>query len=117
MLRSRRVAGAGLMGVLGRLVGCEDDAMDLRDYVFLGLAVLAAVAFFCNGFYLGVYRSWESFKSPATDVGQKNGLGFDKDQDHQGTHPKYTVITLFNFQVGPRRRGVDRTQSAHLRNN
>jgi hypothetical protein len=89
--------------------------MELRDYVFLGLALLAAVAFYCNGFYVGAYRSWESFKSSEAEDGEESGAGFDK--NHQGRRPKYTVIALFNFQVGPRRRGVEQTQSAQLRNN
>lgn len=30
--------------------------MTIKDYVYLGLILLAALAFYCNGFYAGVYR-------------------------------------------------------------
>ena len=30
--------------------------MTTKDYVYLGLILLAALAFYCNGFYAGVYR-------------------------------------------------------------
>ena len=30
--------------------------MTTKDYVYLGLIVLTALAFYCNGFYAGVYR-------------------------------------------------------------
>jgi hypothetical protein len=45
--------------------------MTIRDYVYLGLIVLAAVAFYCNGFYAGVYRCKRMYDSllddPETD--------------------------------------------------
>jgi hypothetical protein len=30
--------------------------MTIKDYVYLGLILLTALAFYCNGFYAGVYR-------------------------------------------------------------
>lgn len=30
--------------------------MTTKDYVYLGLILLTALAFYCNGFYAGVYR-------------------------------------------------------------
>ena len=30
--------------------------MTTKDYVYLGLVLLTALAFYCNGFYAGVYR-------------------------------------------------------------
>jgi hypothetical protein len=89
--------------------------MDLRDYVFVGLAVLAAVAFYCNGFYVGAYRSWESLKSFDGEQSEESSAGLDGHR--QGRRPKYTVIALFNFQVGPRQRGVGPTEAAQMRNN
>ena len=88
--------------------------MDLRDYFFLGLAVLAAVALYCNGFYVGVYRSWESFKASEADDERKSS---SLDTDHLGRRPKYTIFALFNFQMKPRRRGTAHTESSQLRNN
>ena len=41
--------------------------MTIRDYVYLGLIVLAAVAFYCNGFYAGVYRCKRMYDSLLDD--------------------------------------------------
>jgi hypothetical protein len=41
--------------------------MTTRDYVYLGLIVLAAVAFYCNGFYAGVYRCKRMYDSLLDD--------------------------------------------------
>ena len=41
--------------------------MTIRDYVYLGLIVLAAVAFYCNGFYAGVYRCKRMYDSLPED--------------------------------------------------
>lgn len=41
--------------------------MTIRDYVYLGLIVLAAVAFYCNGFYAGVYRCKRMYDSLPDD--------------------------------------------------
>jgi hypothetical protein len=30
--------------------------MTTKDYIYLGLILLTAMAFYCNGFYAGVYR-------------------------------------------------------------
>ena len=30
--------------------------MTTKDYIYLGLILLTALAFYCNGFYAGVYR-------------------------------------------------------------
>lgn len=30
--------------------------MTTKDYIYLGMIVLTALAFYCNGFYAGVYR-------------------------------------------------------------
>lgn len=45
--------------------------MTTKDYVYLGLILLAALAFYCNGFYAGVYRCKKMYESllddPETD--------------------------------------------------
>src|SRR4026207_1557463 len=33
-----------------------DEVMTTKDYIYLGLILLTAMAFYCNGFYAGVYR-------------------------------------------------------------
>jgi hypothetical protein len=30
--------------------------MTTKDYIYIGMIVLTALAFYCNGFYAGVYR-------------------------------------------------------------
>jgi hypothetical protein len=34
----------------------DDEVMTTKDYIYLGLILLTAMAFYCNGFYAGVYR-------------------------------------------------------------
>jgi len=105
----------GFEGIIEALGVLREKAMDFRDYVFLGLAVLATVAFYCNGFYMGVYRSWESFKS--SEAEDDGGKGASVDTDHIRKRPRYTIFALFNFQVKPRRRSTGHTESSRLRNN
>lgn len=37
------------------MAGPVED-MTTKDYIYLGLILLTALAFYCNGFYAGVYR-------------------------------------------------------------
>lgn len=37
--------------------------MTTKDYVYLGLILLTALAFYCNGFYAGVYRCKRMYES------------------------------------------------------
>ena len=101
--------GAGRLGSASFVL--QDNVMNMRDYVFLGLAALAALAFYCNGFYVGVYRSWKSLKAPAPGEGAE-GAG-----SLAGAPRGCTVIALFNFQVEPRLRRSDQPEPADLRNN
>jgi hypothetical protein len=41
--------------------------MTTRDYVYLGLILLTALAFYCNGFYAGVYRCKRMYDSLLDD--------------------------------------------------
>jgi hypothetical protein len=54
--------------------------MTTKDYIYLGLILLAAVAFYCNGFYAGVYRCKRMYDSlldetdtPEDSAGSKPG--------------------------------------------
>ena len=47
--------------------------MTTRDYVYLGLILLTALAFYCNGFYAGVYRCKRMYDS-LLDDGEDAGL-------------------------------------------
>jgi hypothetical protein len=41
--------------------------MITKDYVYLGLILLTALAFYCNGFYAGVYRCKRMYDSLLDD--------------------------------------------------
>lgn len=50
--------------------------MTTKDYVYLGLLALTALAFYCNGFYAGVCRSkrvYETLLDDAEQDGQSAG--------------------------------------------
>jgi hypothetical protein len=42
--------------------------MTTKDWVYLGLILLAALAFYCNGFYAGVYRCKRMYDSLLDDT-------------------------------------------------
>jgi len=42
--------------------------MTTKDYIYLGMIVLAALAFYCNGFYAGVYRCKKMYDSLLDDA-------------------------------------------------
>jgi len=41
--------------------------MTTRDYIYLGLILLTALAFYCNGFYAGVHRCKRMYDTPDAD--------------------------------------------------
>jgi len=44
--------------------------MTTKDYVYLGLILLTALAFYCNGFYAGVCRSKKVYETLLNDAEQ-----------------------------------------------
>ena len=42
--------------------------MTTKDYIYLGLIVLTALAFYCNGFYAGVHRCKRMYDPPADEA-------------------------------------------------
>ena len=44
--------------------------MTTKDYVYLGLILLTALAFYCNGFYAGVCRSKRVYETLLDDAEQ-----------------------------------------------
>jgi hypothetical protein len=44
--------------------------MTIKDYVYLGLILLTALAFYCNGFYAGVCRSKRVYETLLDDAEQ-----------------------------------------------
>ena len=52
--------------------------MTTKDWVYLGLILLAALAFYCNGFYAGVYRCKRMYDSllDGTETQPDQGVNF-----------------------------------------
>jgi hypothetical protein len=46
--------------------------MTTKDWVYLGLILLTALAFYCNGFYAGVYRCKRMYDSLLDDSDATN---------------------------------------------
>ena len=42
--------------------------MTTKDYIYLGLILLSALAFYCNGFYAGVYRCKRMYETLLDDA-------------------------------------------------
>ena len=42
--------------------------MTTKDYVYLGLILVTALVFYCNGFYAGICRCKRMYDAPAGDV-------------------------------------------------
>ena len=49
--------------------------MTTKDYVYLGLILLTALAFYCNGFYAGVYRCKRMYDTLLDDSEGDEGSG------------------------------------------
>lgn len=48
--------------------------MTTKDYVYLGLILLTALAFYCNGFYAGVYRCKRMYDTLLDDSDGDEGI-------------------------------------------
>jgi len=58
--------------------------MTTKDYVYLGLLLLTALIFYCNGFYSGVYRMKRVYDIILTDdVEEPNGADDEPNEAHQ----------------------------------
>jgi len=44
--------------------------MTTKDYIYLGMIVLTAISFYCNGFYAGVYRCKKMYDTLLDDSDQ-----------------------------------------------
>jgi hypothetical protein len=60
--------------------------MTTKDYIYLGMIVLTALAFYCNGFYAGVYRCKKMYDSLLDDSeSASNGIHTDQDDSAQSS--------------------------------
>jgi hypothetical protein len=55
--------------------------MTTKDYVYLGLILLTALAFYCNGFYAGVYRCKRMYESIVEESEAETPSVFANQQD------------------------------------
>ncbi len=63
-----------------------NHAMTTKDYIYLGMIVLTALAFYCNGFYAGVYRCKKMYDSLLDDSeSASNDLQTDHDDSAQSS--------------------------------
>ena len=56
--------------------------MSTKDYIYLGLLILAAVVFYCHGFYSGVCRSRGLYE----DLRNRKASDRDFAEDDQGNY-------------------------------
>jgi len=47
------------------------EVMTTKDYIYVGLILLTALAFYCNGFYAGVYRCKRMYDTLLDDAEYK----------------------------------------------
>ena len=68
--------------------------MTTKDYIYLGMIVLTALAFYCNGFYAGVYRCKKMYDSLLDDSAQDS-----KDEGVEGLSGNSHVSSDNSFTV------------------
>ena len=61
--RKTQCESCGIANASSMVVYAESNGMTTKDYVYLGLIALTAFAFYCNGFYAGVYRCKKMYES------------------------------------------------------
>jgi hypothetical protein len=61
--------------------------MTIKDYVYLGLILLTALAFYCNGFYAGVCRSKRVYETLLDDAEQENERAAHEPMDGKSIAP------------------------------
>jgi hypothetical protein len=61
--------------------------MTIKDYVYLGLILLTALAFYCNGFYAGVCRSKRVYETLLDDAEQDDERVMDGPTDGKTLAP------------------------------
>ena len=59
--------------------------MTTKDWIYLGLIVLAAVAFYCNGFYAGVMRSRKLYENLLDDATEEAKEALAEDERNVAT--------------------------------
>lgn len=60
--------------------------MTTKDFVYLGLLLLTALAFYCNGFYSGVCRSKRVYETLLNDAQQDSDETIDEQEKTVAYH-------------------------------
>jgi hypothetical protein len=55
--------------------------MTTKDWIYLGLIVLTALAFYCNGYFAGVWRSRKVFDSLLDEIESEQKRGNDAEEE------------------------------------
>jgi len=80
--------------------------MTTKDWIYLGLIVLAAVAFYCNGFYAGVMRSRKLYENLLDDATEEAKEALAEDEKNIATRENSFDDVRFAFrQARPEVRG------------
>jgi hypothetical protein len=71
--------------------------MTTKDWIYLGLIVLTGVAFYCNGYYAGVWRSRKVFETLLDEIEAS------RDPDNEIHHTLHTELDSFLGRTSPDR--------------
>jgi hypothetical protein len=83
--------------------------MTTKDYVYLGLILLTALAFYCNGFYAGVCRSKRVYETLLDDAEQDQERLMNEPTDGKTLAPSEKEIGS-EFSLAPDRATLPRKQ-------
>ena len=72
--------------------------MTTKDWIYLGLIVLAAVAFYCNGFYAGVMRSRKLYENLLNDATEEAKEALAEDERNVATCENTVGDVRFAFR-------------------
>lgn len=72
--------------------------MTTKDWIYLGLIVLASVAFYCNGFYAGVMRSRKLYENLLDDATEEAKEALAEDEKNIATRENSFGDARFAFR-------------------
>ena len=85
--------------------------MTTKDWIYLGLIVLSAVAFYCNGFYAGVMRSRKLYENLLNDATEEAKEALAEEERNVSMREDFLAGGISNSRqirpAAPRRRQRD----------